>query len=239
MDDIVYGSIHPEMYNDVIQHLRYNFFADEPLNKSLHLCKPGQPHDELEEFSLSVLNQGDSFLGILESTGEVSSGSFNFTKKKPSGTDSECFGHTRLYYLQVVGVVLNGIKAERCTKLYNDPKLQKIFDFLGAVDEDVEALNNYNVNSILELKILSVDMKFRGRGIAGRLYEITENFARKKGFQLMRADATALFSQRVFEKYGFTTLKEVSYNEYPSKEAPLFTVEPPHKSFKLMVKQLK
>ncbi|KAK6645366.1 hypothetical protein RUM43_001642 [Polyplax serrata] len=209
MDDIVYGSIHPEMYNDVIQHLRYNFFADEPLNKSLHLCKPGQPHDELEEFSLSVLNQGDSFLGILESTGEV------------------------------VGVVLNGIKAERCTKLYNDPKLQKIFDFLGGVDEDVEALNNYNVNSILELKILSVDMKFRGRGIAGRLYEITENFARKKGFQLMRADATALFSQRVFEKYGFTTLKEVSYNEYPSKEAPLFTVEPPHKSFKLMVKQLK
>lgn len=34
MDDIiVYTEILPDRYNDVIQHLRFNFFADEPLNK--------------------------------------------------------------------------------------------------------------------------------------------------------------------------------------------------------------
>lgn len=33
MGDIVYSEINPENYADVIRHLRYNFFADEPLNK--------------------------------------------------------------------------------------------------------------------------------------------------------------------------------------------------------------
>lgn len=89
----------------------------------------------------------------------------------------------------MVGVVLNGVETEHKNpdygkQIYKDQKLQKIFNFLGNADFDVDALTHYNLNSILELKILSVDVRFRGRRIASKLYEITENFARNKGFQV-------------------------------------------------------
>ncbi|KAL0281067.1 UNVERIFIED_CONTAM: hypothetical protein PYX00_002171 [Menopon gallinae] len=212
MGDIVYSEIHPEHYADVIRHLRYNFFADEPLNKSVSLCKPGEAHEELEQFSLDVLKEGMSFMATLEDTGEV------------------------------VGVILNGVKGDQGNKenqkTYNDKKLQKIFDFLGNSDNDLDIYTKYNIADVLEVKILSVDMKYRGRGIASKLFEITEKFAGLKKFKLLRADATALFSQKVFQRFGFTTLKEIVYNEYPNKDEPCFTVEPPHVSFKIMVKSL-
>lgn len=63
--------IPPELYDSVIIHLRNNFFADEPLNKSVGLCKPGEPHAELEEHSLSTLQDGLSIAAIDKVTDEV------------------------------------------------------------------------------------------------------------------------------------------------------------------------
>ena len=83
--------------------------------------------------------------------------------------------------------MLNGVETEDkdCDgSSIKEQKLQKIFDFLASVDKDVDELSHYNVSSILELKILSVDFKYRGRGIAGKLYELTEQLARNKGFQV-------------------------------------------------------
>lgn len=53
-----------DRYNDVIEHLRNNFFADEPLNKSISLCKPGTGHIELEKHSLSTLADGLSVMAV-------------------------------------------------------------------------------------------------------------------------------------------------------------------------------
>ncbi|EEB14220.1 hypothetical protein Phum_PHUM287460 [Pediculus humanus corporis] len=94
MNDIVYSLICPEMFNHVIKHLRYNFFSDEPLNKSLFLCKPGQPHEELEDFSLRILSQGISFMGVDKNTGEVSSGS---SGSGSSSSGSSSSGSSVLY----------------------------------------------------------------------------------------------------------------------------------------------
>lgn len=68
--------IPPELYDRVIVHLRNNFFADEPLNKSVGLCKPGEPHTELEEHSLSTLQDGLSIAAIDKVTDEVK---YNFS----------------------------------------------------------------------------------------------------------------------------------------------------------------
>jgi hypothetical protein len=53
-----YLRITADYYNDVISHLRKTFFADEPLNKSLSLCQPGQGHKELEEHSMATMKDG-------------------------------------------------------------------------------------------------------------------------------------------------------------------------------------
>lgn len=62
-----------ERYQDVIVHLRNNFFADEPLNKSLGLCKSGEPHAELEIHSLNTLGDLLSVMAVCRDTDQVSS----------------------------------------------------------------------------------------------------------------------------------------------------------------------
>lgn len=61
-----------ERYHDVINHLRNNFFADEPLNKSLGLCKQGEPHAELEIHSLNTLGDQLSVMAVCRDTDQVS-----------------------------------------------------------------------------------------------------------------------------------------------------------------------
>lgn len=73
-----------ERYHDVIIHLRNNFFADEPLNKSLGLCKQGEPHAELEIHSLNTLGDQLSVMAVCRDTDEVSC-SVPFSKKLKIG----------------------------------------------------------------------------------------------------------------------------------------------------------
>jgi hypothetical protein len=71
-EGIEFGPIPEERYNDVINHLRNNFFADEPLNHAVSLCRPGEPHAELEEHSLTTLRDGLSQMAVHTDTGQVS-----------------------------------------------------------------------------------------------------------------------------------------------------------------------
>lgn len=61
-----YIKIPPNRFNDVIEHLRYTFFADEPLNKSVQLCKPGEGHAESEKYSLKTLEDGLSVMAVTQ-----------------------------------------------------------------------------------------------------------------------------------------------------------------------------
>lgn len=45
----------PIHYDAVIQHLRENFFSDEPLNQAVGLCEKGETNLELEKQSLLTL----------------------------------------------------------------------------------------------------------------------------------------------------------------------------------------
>lgn len=55
----------------------------------------------------------------------------------------------------------------------------------------------------------------------------------------MKSDATGLYSQKISESMGFITCAEIRYNEYTDKNnCPIFAVEPPHESLKIMYKLL-
>lgn len=53
-------------FNEVIEHLRFNFFADEPLNRGVDLCQKGDSHLELENHCLATLKQGYSRMLVTE-----------------------------------------------------------------------------------------------------------------------------------------------------------------------------
>ncbi|XP_052871208.1 arylalkylamine N-acetyltransferase 1-like [Anopheles cruzii] len=200
----------------VIQHLRQTFFADEPLNKAVSLCHPGHGHTLLERHSLSSLHDGISAMAVTNN-GEIA------------------------------GVVVNGIlhgnadtgRALEKLAETDDDKFRKIFTLLYEENLKIDLFKQFSVEQIFEIRILSVDSKFRGQGLAKALMRKSEEIARDNGFRVMKTDATGLFSQRVASSLGFTDRHEVKYDEYLDEHGrPVFHVGAPHDRLKIMYKTL-
>ncbi|XP_058463088.1 uncharacterized protein LOC131437632 [Malaya genurostris] len=201
-------------YNDVIGHLKETFFADEPLNKAVHLTDPGQGHSLLELHSLSTLKDNVSVMAISQEG-------------------------------KIAGVALNGILHGNCDieksldKLndIDDENFKKIFKLLYEQNLRINLFKQFDVDRIFEIRILSVDSKFRGQGLAKKLMEKSEEIAVEMGFQIMKTDATGAFSQRVVSSLGFITKSEIKYSEYLDGDGDqIFVVEPPHEKLKIMYK---
>lgn len=94
-EDIEFGLIHEERYDDVIDHLRNNFFADEPLNHAVSLCRPGEPHAELEEHSLTTLKDGLSQMAVNTDTGQVRYCHYNEMRFPQLNNCTNCAGGPR------------------------------------------------------------------------------------------------------------------------------------------------
>ncbi|XP_058837088.1 arylalkylamine N-acetyltransferase 1-like [Topomyia yanbarensis] len=201
-------------YDDVINHLRRTFFADEPLNKAVNLTRPGQGHRLLELHSLTTLKDNISIMAISH--------------------DGE-----------IAGVALNGILhgnsdiEKSLDKLndINDENFKKIFKLLYEQNYRINLFKQFDVDKIFEIRILSVDSKFRGQGLAKILLKKSEELALERGFQVMKTDATGAFSQRVVSSLGFITKGEIKYTDYlDSNGDQIFVVEPPHEKLKIMCK---
>uniref|UniRef100_A0A8D8U9D0 aralkylamine N-acetyltransferase n=1 Tax=Cacopsylla melanoneura TaxID=428564 RepID=A0A8D8U9D0_9HEMI len=205
-----------DKYNDVIQHLRFNFFADEPLNKCVGLCEPGCGHSELELHSILTLQDNLSVMAV-DANG------------------------------QVVGVALNGVQHEgdvdeamKKLETINDKKFKQIFSMLYDLNQSLDFFKRYDVTSIFECRILSVDNHFRGRGMANEMFKLSIDVATKAGFKVFKVDATGVFSQKISEKLGLETLLELEYRHHLDSATglPMFTPPAPHTSLKVMVKIL-
>lgn len=61
-----YVKVTEDRYDDVIKYLRYTFFVDEPLNKAMELCKPGERHAESEKYARKTMEEGLSIAAISE-----------------------------------------------------------------------------------------------------------------------------------------------------------------------------
>ncbi|KFB37543.1 AGAP011168-PA-like protein [Anopheles sinensis] len=203
-------------FPEVIQHLRRTFFADEPLNKAVNLCRPGDGHTLLEKHSLSSLRDGISVMAVTAS-GEIA------------------------------GVVVNGIlygnddtsRALDTLATMDDDKFRKIFTLLYEENLKIDLFEQFSVEKIFEIRILSVDSKFRGQGLAKELMRKSEEVARTQGFRIMKTDATGMFSQRVASSLGFATRHEVLYDDYCDQDGrPVFHVGEPHDRLKIMYKAL-
>ncbi|XP_063221433.1 uncharacterized protein LOC134530495 [Bacillus rossius redtenbacheri] len=217
LDDVQLGPVPEERYGDVIQHLRHSFFADEPLNSAVQLCRPGEPHAELEHHSLSTLADGLSQMAVHVATGEV------------------------------VGVALNGVQRPGDLKAAQaklaglaDLKFRLIFDLLYSANLRLDLFAEHGVDRLFECRILSVDRRFRGRGLARALLLRSEEVARQHGFKVFKEDATGFFSQRVAESVGLRAVSELKYCEHiaPETGEAVFKTQPPHESLKIMVKIL-
>ncbi|XP_055695721.1 arylalkylamine N-acetyltransferase 1 isoform X2 [Lutzomyia longipalpis] len=200
-----------ERLGEIITHLRDTFFTDEPLNRAVKLCRPGEGHHELERHSEKTIRDGLSVMAIAES-GEIA------------------------------GVALNGIlrrgevkKALDDLKDSKDERFKKIFKLLYEENLKVDLFEEFGVFKLFEIRILSVDCRFRGQGLAKKLLEKSEEVAKENDFRVMKTDATGLFSQKTFSTLGYSTKSEYCYS-LENGRSPDFMVDPPHDKLKIMYK---
>lgn len=70
-DDLKVVDVPENRFDDAINHLKWNFFSDEPLNQAVGLCQKGESQFELERHCLLTLKQGYSRM-LVDQNGMVS-----------------------------------------------------------------------------------------------------------------------------------------------------------------------
>ncbi|KAH8418998.1 hypothetical protein KR222_011871 [Zaprionus bogoriensis] len=216
-----YKRIAADQFEQVIDHLRMTFFSDEPLNRSVGLCQRGECNKELEEHCLNAMREGLSVMAVDAREG------------------SETIG-------QIAGVVLNGVlrAGDEQQALDNLPSntnenYRKIFRLLYTNSLKVDLFACHNVDRVFDVRILSVDSRFRGHGIAKELVCRAEQVAHEAGFRLLRADATGMFSQKILRSQGFEPRSEKLYAKYTDEQGCIILpVEAPHIKLQLLTKEL-
>lgn len=148
-------------------------------------------------------------------------------------------------------------KAIEEIKNIDNLEYRRIFGLLNDVNHELDLFSKYNVDKIFEIRILSVDSSYRGKGIAKELFAQSEAIARKNGFkvifvptwkkkilqcdnlQVMKTDATSFFTQKVAESQGFWVEKSVNYHDYKDEQGrKIYDTRPPHLHYKVMAKLL-
>jgi len=196
---------------EVLQLLKKFFFKDEPLNTFLDLgeCK------ELEKWSLSCIPENCSFKA-LNSNGEI------------------------------IGVFLNGI-VRKGDQHNHDPdtgsatcqhsKFKKILTLFEHIDSQFDIYKLYpDIDCYLDGKIWSVDVNYRGCGIAGKLTQRTIDYMHEHNIPMYHVLCSSHFSARVCEKLDFKVVYEIRYEDYVvDGETPLVPAKP-HVAAKILVK---
>ncbi|XP_016982273.1 arylalkylamine N-acetyltransferase 1 [Drosophila rhopaloa] len=214
-----YKLIGMEHCDQVLEHLRRFFFADEPLNKAAGLCQNGSSCTALEDHCVEAIKDRMSLMAV-----DVK-------------VDGCC---------KIAGVVLNGIlrpgdTAKSRQKLDGsiDADFRKIFELLHGHSLKHNLFEHFDVVRMFDVRILSVDSGYRGQGIANELVKQSLAVAKDNGFRVMKADATGIFSQKIFRSHGFEVFSEEPYDKYTDKNGKvILPVEAPHIKMQQLYKRI-
>ncbi|KZC05043.1 Dopamine N-acetyltransferase [Dufourea novaeangliae] len=201
----------------ILKFLRRFFFRDEPLNHSIQLIPESEDSTclELEEYcSTSSMENNLSVMAVSTSS-------------------------------TIVGIALNG-KMEPASEeepeyitTCKNPKFQKILRLLHHVDRNVTRDGQFRGLNVLEVRIISVDTNWRGKGIGKALMEKTTEIGRENGFHIMRVDCSSFFSGKLCAGLGFELIYKLPYAEYLDEDGkPIFSPALPHTAVVTYIKKL-
>lgn len=203
----------------VLKFLRRYFFRDEPLNKSIQLIPEGENSTclELEEYcSHTSFENNLSFMAV-STSGAIIGVLLNGKMDSPSPSNEE----------------------PEYIRSCKNPKFKKILRLLHYIDKNVNADGRFQDVNVLEIRIISVDTNWRGKGVAKALIKKTIEIANEQGFHYVRADCTSLFSGKLCARFGFDAIYKLLYKDYVDENGkPIFSPAPPHEAATTYVKKL-
>ncbi|XP_058455711.1 arylalkylamine N-acetyltransferase 1 isoform X2 [Malaya genurostris] len=198
---------------DVLKLLKKFFFKDEPLNTFVDLgeCK------ELEKYSTKCLHEHCSFKAV-NSRGEIVGVNINGLINRPAETDEP---------------------QPKLADVCEHPKFKKIMALMDYVDEQFNIFDlHQDVDQMLDIKIMSVDNRYRGMGIAGKLTDRTMECVKERNIKLVHVLCSSHYSARVMEKMGFEEVYNLPYQDYLVNGEQVFDPEKPHAAVRILVKRL-
>ncbi|XP_014242794.1 dopamine N-acetyltransferase-like isoform X2 [Cimex lectularius] len=203
--------------SQVIQFLRKFFFKDEPLNICVGLLdEPGSTCIELETYCLDSIPDGVSLMAV--------------------SPDNE-----------MLGVCINGVLRREENDKSNDKeddlqnctnqKFKKILNLLTTVGKDSDVFGQFpEIDSCVEIRVVSVDDACRGQGIAKAFFDQTKKVAKEQGYPLVKVDCTSHYSAMAVSRLGFHCIYTLNYSDHLDEEGkPVFVPEPPHACVKTYV----
>jgi GNAT superfamily N-acetyltransferase len=199
--------IPPERYDDVIEHLKHYFIPDETIAKSIAM----EWTDELELFFRAALGNGLCLMAVDIYTGDIMGVRLNEIKTSSAASDPEFVS--------------------------DDPKLNTVMAF-GEYKKRVigKLFERFNVSEIFHLFILSVDGRYRRRGLGKLLLSAGAALAKELGFTVLNGEASSLFSQRIYDSLEFDMICQINYADYIVDGKVVFNKTGIHPSLKIYTK---
>jgi arylalkylamine N-acetyltransferase len=149
---------------------------------------------------------------------------------------------------EIIGVFLSGVikkpttDTEPCSlaSKTDHQKFKKIMGLMDLIDTKFDIFSLYpSIDCFVDGKILSVDPKYRGLGIAGQLTDKTIEFMKQNKIQIFHVLCTSHFSARVCEKLEFTEVFQLPFSEYLDDEGKqILCPEKPHVAARIFTKKV-
>lgn len=108
-------------------------------------------------------------------------------------------------------------------------KFYRIIKLATELDRRVDLANRYPLLcEFVEGKVLSVDSKYRGMGIAGLLVQRTFEEMVIRGLPLMSIQCSSYYSAQVMLKLGFDRVAAIPYKDFVIDGRPAIAPKAPH-----------
>jgi len=194
----------------VIDFLRRSFFVDEPLNAALRLLETsGDRCIPLEEFAAADIHQGLSVMAVND--------------------DGKILG-------VLLGAAVQRHEAEQDNVDWSigcdHPKFAKTLRFLYQSEKKCDVFSWYpDLDSLFDIKIISVDSSCRGQGVAGIMANKAFQMAREAKLGFLKIDCSSHFSSLIADKFGCKENYSIPYADYKVDGEVVFATSFPHLKF--------
>lgn len=121
----------------------------------------------------------------------------------------------------------------------NHEKFYRIIKLTEELDKKVNLPERFpELNEYVEGKVLSVDEKYRGMGIAGQLVNRTLVEMGRRNISLIAIQCSSLYSARVMARLGFELVAAIAYKDFHLEGRQAIVPKPPHDQIRAFIRRV-
>jgi len=174
-----YKFIEPEEHDEVIKLLERSLYriALEPVGYD------STSAEDWSEFFRRILKKGDnlSYIAVDIETGEIAGARIVDLVKRDAPSDLK----------------------SAFPPYFKHKNSKDVFKVCGDMNKDVNLFEQYSIPEYPEMFGLTVDEKYRQRGIAGEMYRRGLNYFQKKGYQIVKCSFISQYTRKAGHKNGY------------------------------------